>query len=63
MSEWLSYQEAAAELGISVRTLQRRIDRGYLRSTKPGGGRPVITRRELEAHRRSPEHQRHHTAA
>lgn len=58
MTDWLSYQEAADALGISVRTLQRRIRDGYIRVTRPGGGRPVITRRELEAHRASPEHKR-----
>lgn len=57
MSEWLTYQEAADELGISVRTLKRRIEQRYIRTVRPGGGRPVITRRELEAHRKSPEHQ------
>lgn len=58
MSDWLSYQEAADALGVSVRTLRRRINEGYIRAVRPGGGRPVITRRELEAHRSSPEHKR-----
>ncbi len=51
---FLTYQEAAAELGISVRTLKRRISDGYIRVVRPGNGRPMITRRDLEAHKREP---------
>lgn len=53
---FLTYQEAADELGISVRTVRRRVRDGYIRTVRPGNGRPVISRHDLEAHKRSPEH-------
>ena len=55
MSEWLTYQEAASLLGVSARTIRRRVRDGYIRTVRPGGGRRYIPRDELERHRYDPE--------
>lgn len=58
MSDWLSYQEAAAELGVSLTTLSRRIKAGHIRPIYPPGGHPRITRRELAAYRAAAENRK-----
>ena len=56
--DWLTYAEAAATLGMTVRTLKRRVQQGHLRPIHPPGGHPRITRRELEAYRAAAERMR-----
>lgn len=53
--EWFTYAEAASKLGISVRTLKRRIHAGNIRVIRPGGGQPMVTAREIEAYRAAAE--------
>lgn len=53
--DWLTYQEAATMLGLSLRTLKRRVYDGHIRPIHPPGGHPRITRREVEAYRAAAE--------
>ncbi len=55
MSDWVSYGEAARQLGISKTTLKRRIAAGHIRIVRPAGGRPRIARTELAAYRAAAE--------
>ncbi|MCB9595898.1 MAG: helix-turn-helix domain-containing protein [Sandaracinaceae bacterium] len=41
---WLTRLEAAAIAGVSVRTLRRWISYGYIRASKPAGGRVLVDR-------------------
>ena len=54
-TDWLTYAEAAVALGISVRSLKRRVYLGHIRPIHPPGGHPRITRRELAAYRAAAE--------
>ena len=45
-TDWTTIDEAAARLGVSTRTLQRRIQSGALRSQRREDGRTLV---ELEA--------------
>jgi len=56
--DWLTYAEAAELLGLSLRTLKRRVEQGHIRPIHPPGGHPRITRREVEAYRAAAERMR-----
>lgn len=47
--KYLTLAQAAAYVGLSVTTLRRLIRRGVLSAYKPGGGRILVKREELDA--------------
>ena len=56
--DWMTYAEAAHLLGLSIRSLKRRVYAGHIRPIHPPGGHPRITRREVEAYRAAAETRR-----
>ena len=46
---WLTRSEAAEVGRVSVRTIRRWISFGYIRASKPAGGRVLVDRESLRA--------------